>query len=391
MEAMSVPYNDWLATLTRKAALRERAGLRRSVAARGPAIDLAGNDYLGLSSDSRVVAAASKALSEFGLGATASRLVRGTTGPHLELEEALADWIGTERALVYSSGYLANLGAIRALASLTTNTLIISDAHCHASMIDGCRLSRAETVIFEHANPAHAASLLQPGRLNVILTESIFSVDGDLAPLRELHAAARAHGALLLIDDAHGLGVLDATRFLAGEPDVVITATLSKALGGSGGVIAAPAPLIDHLIDTGRTFIFDTALPPAVAAGVLTALGIAREADDLRAELHRRADLLATLPGSSFPRPRATLPPAALGGGAVVPPGGVVSLSAPSAEAAVAWAAACRAKGIAVGCFRPPSTPDKRSRLRLTVNVGVPEEDFLEAMEVIELCRPSQG
>ncbi len=402
---MSVPYNDWLATLTRKATLRERAGLRRSVVARGPAIDLAGNDYLGLSSDPRVVTAAAKALTEFGLGATASRLVRGTTPPHVELEEALAQWMGTERALVFSSGYLANLAAVRAIAGLTRHTLIVSDAHCHASLIDGCRISRAETVVFEHANPAHAASLLQPGRLNVILTESIFSVDGDLAPLRELHAVARAHGALLLIDDAHGLGVLDATGFLAGEPDVVLTATLSKALGGSGGVVAGPAPLIDHLIDTGRTFIFDTALPPAVAAGVLAALDIARDADDLRAELHRRAALLATLPGSSFPH-AATLPGSSLphagellhdgvagvqrgglrGGG--VPAGGVVSLGAGSADEAVAWAAACRARGVAVGCFRPPSTPDTRSRLRLTVNVGVPEEEFQHAMEVIEQCRP---
>ncbi|HCU51089.1 MAG TPA: 8-amino-7-oxononanoate synthase, partial [Micromonosporaceae bacterium] len=298
---MSVPYNDWLATLTRKAALREKAGLRRSAAPRVAAVDLAGNDYLGLSSHPRVLAAASQALADFGLGATGSRLVRGTTQLHEELELALAAWIGTERALVYSSGYLANLGVIRALAGLSPKTLLISDAHCHASMIDGCRLAGAETVVFEHGSADHAASLLQPGRPNVILTESVFSVDGDLAPLKELHDVARSHGALLLVDDAHGLGVTDAVSFLAGEPDVIITATLSKALGGAGGVVAGPAPLIAHLIDTSRTFIFDTALPPAVAAGVLAALEIARDAGDLRLELHRRARLLTALPGSSFP------------------------------------------------------------------------------------------
>jgi 8-amino-7-oxononanoate synthase len=373
MEAMPVPYSAWLQSLSRTATLRERAGLRRSVTPRGPAIDLAGNDYLGLSRDPRVLGAAARALAEHGLGSTGSRLVRGTTQPHEDLESALAAWIGVSRALIYSSGYLANLGAIRALAGLSPDTLLVSDKHCHASMIDGCRLSRAEVAVFDHGDVSHAERLLTPGRPAVILTESVFSVDGDLAPLRELHELARSRGALLLVDDAHGFGVTDAVRFLAGEPDVVITATLSKALGGAGGVVAGPAPLITHLIDTSRTFIFDTALPPAVAAGVLAALDIARDADELRAELHARAARLASLDGSTHEDP----------------PGGVVSLVAPSAVAALEWATACRDKGVAVGCFRPPSTPDGRSRLRLTVNAGVPREDFEQALEVIEACRPS--
>jgi 8-amino-7-oxononanoate synthase len=209
-----------------------------------------------------VLAAAARALAEHGLGATGSRLVRGTTELHVELEAALASFMGTQSALVYSSGYLANLGAIRALAGLSPDTLLVSDAHCHASMIDGCRLARAETVVFRHGDVAHAASLLPPGRPAVILTESVFSVDGDLAPLAQLHALARDRRALLLVDDAHGLGVTDAVRFLAGEPDVVITATLSKSLGGAGGVVGGPAALIAHLIDTSRTFIFDTRLRP---------------------------------------------------------------------------------------------------------------------------------
>jgi 8-amino-7-oxononanoate synthase len=372
MEAMPVPYNAWLDQLSRKAQLRERAGLRRSVTPRGPAVDLAGNDYLGLSRDPRVLAAAARALAEHGLGATGSRLVRGTTELHVELEAALASFMGTQSALVYSSGYLANLGAIRALAGLSPDTLLVSDAHCHASMIDGCRLARAETVVFRHGDVAHAASLLPPGRPAVILTESVFSVDGDLAPLAQLHALARDRRALLLVDDAHGLGVTDAVRFLAGEPDVVITATLSKSLGGAGGVVGGPAALIAHLIDTSRTFIFDTAPPPAVMAGVLAALEIVRSADHLRAELHARAARLSRLDGCTNPEPR----------------GGVVSLVAPSAESAWEWATACRDKGVHVGCFRPPSTPDGRSRLRLTVNAGVPDEDFAAALEVIEACRP---
>lgn len=393
---MSVPYNDWLRTLTHKAALRERAGLRRSVTPRGPAIDLAGNDYLGLSSDPRVVAAATLALSRHGVGATASRLVRGTTDLHEELEQALAGWIGTEGALVYSSGYLANLGAIRALCG--PRTLLVSDAHCHASMIDGCRLARAETVVFEHGSTEALEAVLSPhvGRPMVVLTESVFSVDGDLAPLADYHRLARDHGALLMIDDAHGLGVVGPSgsggaSFLAGEPDVIITATLSKALGGAGGFVAGPSPLIRHLIDTSRTFIFDTALPPAVAAGVLAALEIAGspEGDALRAELHDRAALLGALARDDRSEARrATVGLASLRSR---PAGGVVSLRAAGPEAAVAWAEACRDKGVAVGCFRPPSTPDKSSRLRLTVNSGVPRHQFDHALEVIEQCRPPEG
>ncbi|HEX6683158.1 MAG TPA: 8-amino-7-oxononanoate synthase [Candidatus Limnocylindrales bacterium] len=365
---MSVPYNGWLETLTHKARLRERAGLRRSAVPRTPAVDLAGNDYLGLSSDPRVLAAAGSALRTHGLGATGSRLVRGTTDLHEELEEALAEWVGTAGALVYSSGYLANLGAVRALAGLSPNTVVLSDAHCHASIVDGCRLARVETVVFEHGSvPALKEALAACGdRPKVVLTESVFSVDGDLAPLASYHRAARAAGALMLVDDAHGLGVIGALP-VAGEPDVVSTATLSKALGGAGGFIAGPAELIRHLVDTSRTFIFDTALPPAVAAGVLAALDIARgaEGDALRVELHERAAMLS--PGA---------------------PGGIVSLMARGPEDAVQWASSCRDKGVAVGCFRPPSTPDKTSRLRLTVNAGVPRDQFEHALEVIEQCRP---
>jgi 8-amino-7-oxononanoate synthase len=393
MEAMSVPYNDWLETLMHEATLREKAGLRRSAVPRAPAVDLAGNDYLGLSSDPRVVAAACTALRSHGLGATGSRLVRGTTDLHEELEQALAEWIGGEGSLVYSSGYLANLGAVRALAGLSPRTVILSDAHCHASIVDGCRMARTEVVVFRHGSPAalEEALVVAGDRPKVVLTESIFSVDGDLAPLASYHALARSHGALLFVDDAHGLGVVGPSgaggaSFLAGEPDVVISATLSKALGGAGGFITGPSALIRHLVDTSRTFIFDTALPPAVAAGVLSALRIARspEGDALRAELHERASLIGALAGALTSGLAAGTEPAER----KAPPGGVVSLPARGPDDALQWASACREKGVAVGCFRPPSTPDRTSRLRLTVNAGVPREQFELALEVIEQCRP---
>ncbi|MEV0456428.1 8-amino-7-oxononanoate synthase [Catellatospora methionotrophica] len=376
---------DWLATLRRKADLRERAGLRRELRSRAgddALVDLAGNDYLGLSRHPRVREAAAIALDAYGLGATGSRLVRGSTDVHTALESALASWLGAEQALVYSSGYLANLGAIRALCG--PNTLLVADAHNHASLIDGCRLAGAQTVTYAHGDPADAARLLaaHPGRPAVVLTESVFSVDGDLAPLAALHAAARTHGALLLVDDAHGLGVIGPNGAggvvgagLAGEPDVIVTATLSKALGGAGGVVAGPAALVRHLVDTSRTFIFDTALPPVVAAGVAAALDLARDGEPLRAVLRERATAI-----------RDTCRAAGLA--VTDPAGGVVSVEAPSAEQAWAWAGACRDKGVAVGCFRPPSTPDSRSRLRLTVNAGVPAADFARALEIIVEVRP---
>lgn len=379
---------DWLATLDRRAELRAKAGLARQLCPRGaadPVIDLAGNDYLGLSGHPEVVAAAGEALRAYGLGATGSRLVRGSTDAHHALEDALADWLRAERALVFSSGYLANLGAVRALVQ--PRTLLVSDAHNHASLIDGCRISGAETVVTPHGDVAavQAALAAAPGRPAVVVTESVFSVDGDLAPLARLHAVARRFGAVLLVDDAHGLGVTGpggaggvVAAGLAGEPDVVVTATLSKSLGGAGGVVAGPASFVRHLVETGRTFIFDTALPPAVAAGVRAALDLARAADDRRAELADRAALAVR-------RFRAAGLPVSL------PAAAVVSVTAPGPEAATTWAAQCRERGVAVGCFRPPSTPDPRSRLRLTISAGVPRADFERALDVIVEGAPVAG
>jgi 8-amino-7-oxononanoate synthase len=351
--------------------------------------DLAGNDYLGLSRHPEVLAAAVAAIGEYGVGATASRLVRGSTEVHADLEAALAGWLRCASALVYSSGYLANVGAVRALVQ--PDTLIVSDAHNHASLVDGIKLSGAEKVIVPHADVAAVESALagaraaQPGRPAVVVTESVFSVDGDLAPLGALHAAARRHAAVLLVDDAHGVGVLGrdgaggvVDAGLAGEPDVVVTATLSKALGAAGGVIAGPAALIGHLVDTGRTFIFDTALPPVAAAGALAALRLVADpavGHALRVELAERARAASELLRSA-------------GLEATVPAGGIVSVTAPGPDAAVEWAAVCREKGVAVGCFRPPSTPDSRSRLRLTVNAGVPREEFDHALGVIVAAAP---
>ncbi|MBO3736017.1 8-amino-7-oxononanoate synthase [Actinoplanes flavus] len=375
---------DWLEALDSLARERAKAGLTRQLrprAAGDTVVDLAGNDYLGLSAHPRVIAAARQTLEGYGLGATGSRLVRGSTGPHTELEEALAGWLGAESTLLFSSGYLANLAVVRAVGAVCD--LVVSDAYNHASLIDGCRISGLPVRVSPHNDPAAVAAILEahPGRAAVV-TESVFSVDGDLAPLAALHEVTAAHGALLIVDDAHALGLLGpsgaggvAAAGLAGAPDVIVTATLSKSLGGAGGVVAGPAAFVRHLVDTGRSFIYDTAPPPAVVAGVLAAVGIAREADDRRAVLFERGARIA-----------ARLREAGLT--ARDPAAGVLSVPAPGPEAAVAWAADCRDRGVAVGCFRPPSTPDGSSRLRLTVNAGVPETDFARALTVILECAP---
>jgi 8-amino-7-oxononanoate synthase len=340
-------------------------------------VDFAGNDYLGLSGHPAVVAAAAAALREYGLGATGSRLVRGTTEAHSTVEQELASWLGFGSALVFSSGYLANIGAIRALS--TPDTLIVSDAYNHASLVDGCRLASCPKVVYPHADvtAVNEALARHPGP-GLVVTESVFSVDGDLAPLRDLHDVCREHGAVLLVDDAHAVGVLGpegaggvAAAGLSGEPDIVVTATLSKALGAAGGVVAGPELVRTQLVDTGRTFIYDTALPPAVAAGALAALELLRKADELRAEL---ADRVSYVVSSLRPVSQ--------------PAGAVVSVLAASPEQALGWAAACRERGVAVGCFRPPSTPDGTSRLRLTVNAGVPRSAFEAAVETIVAVRP---
>jgi 8-amino-7-oxononanoate synthase len=377
----------WLDRLRHESARRESAGLRRRLIERtatDATVDMAGNDYLGLSRHPLVIEAAAEALHAYGLGATGSRLVRGTTSAHVELERALAGWLGVDDALVYSSGYLANLGAIRALA--TPNTLIISDAYNHASIVDGCRAVRAEIAVTKHLSlrdiESALASARQQHRPALVVTESIFSVDGDLAPLAEIHELTRAYGARLLIDDAHAVGVIGpqgcggaAAAGIAGQPDVIVTITLSKSFGGAGGVIAGPAEFIATLVDTGRTFIYDTGMPPPVAAGARAALDVIADGDDLRDELLSRSLLIRKVLGNA-------------GLDVSTPAGGVLSVMAASPEDALRWAAACRDRGVAVGCFRPPSTPDGSSRLRLTINVGVPRDEFERALNVIVETQP---
>ncbi|HWH29186.1 MAG TPA: 8-amino-7-oxononanoate synthase [Mycobacteriales bacterium] len=355
--------------------MREQ-GLQRSLSvAPDGVLDLASNDYLGLSRHPLVVDAAAQAARRLGAGATGSRLVTGTTEAHVALETALAERTGAEAALVFSSGYLANLGAVTTLAG--PDVLVVSDAANHASLVDACRLSRARVEVVPHRDVGAVAQALDahPGRA-VVVTDAVFSVDGSLAPLAALHDAARAAGALLLVDEAHGLGVLGpggagacAAAGLDGEPDVVRTVTLSKALGAQGGAVLGPAALRDHLVDTCRTFIFDTGLAPPAAAAALAALGLVT--DERVAALTAAGSALSSALG---------VPPT---------PGPVVRVPAPGPAEALAWQQRCLAAGVRVGCFRPPSVPRDGSCLRLTARADLTAEQLEHAACVVLTERPA--
>ncbi|RYJ27436.1 8-amino-7-oxononanoate synthase [Streptomyces sp. L-9-10] len=376
---------DWTDDEARR---RERSGLVRTLRPR-PAesglLDLASNDYLGLTRHPAVTGAAAEAARRWGAGATGSRLVTGSTELHAELESELAAFCGFEAALVLSSGYAANLAALTALTA--RDSLLLSDAGNHASIVDGCRLSRAETVVVPHAEPEAVRKTLDAhaGRRALMVSDAVFSVDGDAAPLGELAEVCRTRGAALLVDDAHGLGVLGAggrgtpyAAGIAGANGVVATVTLSKSLGSQGGAVLGPARVIGHLVNAARTFIFDTGLAPAAVGGALESLRLLRReparperAREVARTLHR----LLTGAGLTAVRPDAA----------------VVSVRAPSPEAAVRWAAECRAAGLAVGCFRPPSVPDGISRIRLTARADLTDQQIGTAVDTIVALAPGDA
>ncbi len=362
---------DWLDDL---ATDRRAAGLHRELRPRAAAdqlIDLASNDYLGLVRHPDVLDGAVAALRRWGAGATGSRLVTGTTAEHELLERELGEFTGAESGLVFSSGYTANLGVVTALAG--ADTLIVSDAGSHASLVDACRLARARVVVAPHADVEFIGEALagRTERRAIVVTDSVFSADGDLAPLRALHQVCREHGAVLVVDEAHGIGVrglggrgLVHEVGLAGQPDVVITATLSKALASQGGVVLAPERVRAHLIDSARTFIFDTGLAPAAVGAARAALDVLRrEPQRADAVLERAADLAAI---AGVPEPSSA----------------VVSVILGEPQRAFDAATRCRELGVHVGCFRPPSVPAGTSRLRLTAraNLGAAELAHIETV-----------
>jgi 8-amino-7-oxononanoate synthase len=357
---------DPLGWLADAAQARAEAGVHRQLRQRQAAeklLDLASNDYLGLTRDPRVVEAGAAAIRRWGAGSTGSRLVTGTTELHIELELVLADLVGAASALVFSSGYLANLAAVTGLAG--PDCLIVSDAGNHASLVDACRLAKSRVVVTPHGDQAAAERALT-GRSEaraVIVLDAINSADGDLLPLAEWQVLARRHGAILVVDDAHGIGVRGNGRGavheagIAAEPNVVTTITLSKSLGAQGGAVLGDAAIRDHLIDTGRSFIFDTGLNPAAAGAALQAAHIiAGEPELSKAVLTRAAELAAAA-------------------GVVATDSAVIPVIIGEAQQAYDRSIALRDKGIQVGCFRPPSVPVGTARLRVTSRATLTDAD----------------
>jgi 8-amino-7-oxononanoate synthase len=333
----------------------DASGPRGSLAGQGEVVAFASNDYLGLSYHPRVLAGAHEALDHWGAGAGAARLITGTRPVHAELEAALAQWKGTEAALVFPTGYATNLGVLSALAG--PEVLILSDALNHASIIDGCRLARgqgATVEVYPHRDAGAVAKALRswPGRA-VVVTDSLFSMDGDAAPVVELAEACAKKEALLVLDEAHavlgpkadGLGC-----------ETLRVGTLSKALGSQGGFVAGRRPFIDMLVNRSRPFIFTTGLSPASAAAALAALRVleGREGGTLLDRLARYASRLA--PGRDVASP---IIPFFIGN----------EIDALNASATLLQ------KGLFVPAIRPPSVPPGTSRLRVTVSAAhTPQE-----------------
>jgi 8-amino-7-oxononanoate synthase len=318
------------------------------------------NDYLGLANHPEVVAAFHKGLDRFGAGSGAAHLITGHSRAHHELEEALADFVQRPRALLFSTGYMANLGVLAALAG--RGNRIFEDRGNHASLLDGARLSGARLVRYRHADVADlerrlvSASSADSG----IATDGVFSMDGDIAPLPALAETAAAHAAWLLVDDAHGLGVVGpqgrgslAACGLGVNPVPILMGTLGKAFGTFGAFVAGSDDLIETLIQEARTWIYTTAPPPAVAVATLAALRLVESEDWRRAHLqalvrHFRAG--ATQLGLNLCKSETPIQPVIAG----------------TAEAALHWSAALRDAGILITAIRPPTVPEGTARLRIT-------------------------
>lgn len=325
-------------------------------------VNFASNDYLGLAASPTVRAAAAAALEAHGVGSGASRLVVGDTTAHQRLEARLASFERSEAALLFNSGYAANVGTIQSLVG--PEDAVFSDALNHASLIDGCRLSRARVVVYPHADveALERALASTPARRRLVVTDTVFSMDGDHAPLQEIVRVCQAHGAALLVDEAHATGVLGARGAglceelgLCDAVDVRM-GTLSKALGGLGAYICASRPVVDLMLNRARPLVFSTALPAALCAAAEAAVDLVEYDDTLRARLWRNIRRFSEgLRSLGFvAEPRSAVFPVIVG----------------EPERAVAASRALRARGLLVKAIRPPTVPEGTSRLRFCLSAA---------------------
>src|SRR5215207_2968760 len=341
-----------------------------------PVLLLCSNNYLGLADHPRVREAAADAAMRWGAGAGASRLVSGNMTLHRRLEDRLAAFKGTQSALLFGSGYLANLGVVPALAR--RGEIVFSDELNHASIIDGCRLSGAETFVYRHGDVDNLAWGLRnaDGRGALIVTDGVFSMDGDVAPLEEIVELARRHDVRVMVDDAHGTGTLGpggrgavADAGLDGEIDVVV-GTLGKALGSYGAYVACDHEMVRYLVNSARSLVYSTGLPPAAAAAAMAALELLQEqprrverlvdnAATLREELAREG---FDVSGSETP---------------------IVPLIVGDAELAMRICEAALEQGVFAQAIRPPTVPDLTSRLRLAVMASHTRAELRDAARIL--------
>ncbi|ADC72778.1 8-amino-7-oxononanoate synthase [Thioalkalivibrio sp. K90mix] len=344
-----------------------------------PVVAFCSNDYLGLAADPAVAAAAREALDRYGFGAGAAHLINGHTRAHVELEQALARFTGRERALLFSTGYMANLALVQTLAG--RHDTVFEDRWNHASLIDAVRLAGARSQRYRHADPGHLRDRLEraPDRGHrLVVTDGVFSMDGDIAPLPELAALAREFDAWLMVDDAHGLSVLGATgggscqHHGLGADDVpILMGTLGKGFGAAGAFVAGSEALIETLIQTARPYIYTTAMPAALAAATLASVRIAEAATDRRAHLQ---DLLQRLGagldrlGLQHPPPLTPIQPVQIG----------------DAHRASDVAERLLAAGFLVPAIRPPTVPEGQARLRITLSAAHTEAQVDALLRALE-------
>jgi 8-amino-7-oxononanoate synthase len=383
--------SDPLAWLDIEAAGREAKGLTRRLVPHGPAVpgsflrdgrtllNFGSNDYLGLAADPRLARAAAEAAERFGWGAGASSLVSGWTDAHQELADALAGFEQAEAVALFPTGFAANLGTLGALAG--KGDAVYADRLNHACLIDGARLSGASLRVYPHNDAGHLAEILDRDRgrfrRSIIATDGVFSMDGDLAPLADLADLAERFGATLLVDEAHGTGVFGpdgrgaaASCGVSGHVHVRV-GTLSKALGSIGGFVAGSRRLIDHLVNSARTLVYSTALPPPAAAAALAALNIACEEPWRRDRAHELAGRL-----------RQGL--LSLNGITVVPSSGpIIAAIVGEPDRALALSARLLDRGIFAPAIRPPTVPNGTARLRLSVTAAHTEDDVASLLDAL--------
>ena len=344
-------------------------------------LSLGSNNYLGLAGHPDLRAAATRTIERVGVGSGGSRLATGAYPEHAALERALANWKQTDDALLFDSGYAANTGVIPALVG--PDDLVLSDSLNHASLIDGCRLSRAMVRVYPHRDVDAVRELIsdrQRFRRVLIVTDGVFSMDGDTAPLALLSDVCQSYRAWLLVDDAHGNGLLgEEGRGLADVMGLahrvqVHVGTLSKALGASGGFVAGSAVLCRHLRQRARSFVYSTAMPPAIAAAGMEGVRLARQGDDLRERLHQNADRMRSiLRRHGFDVP----------GGLA----GIIPVTVGDESEAVALSDRLLDHGVLAPAMRFPTVPRGQARLRMTASAALTEEDLRRLDNALEAAR----